>query len=229
MLMNDNPDDWKCIFQNGIDSTTIGSVQKAHELGLHPYDVAIFEAIHHDYGQVEERSSLAERALGPDKRTVAEGAVDRCFKLGWIQVITTDFENEMRDELRQGGYVLVTGLIGTELFREVIGKSVAGIISFTRIGADLWNRWCGESTYGHYAIGYDEDQSRAVFGESSDVAKDAALVIWQNSSWSHPLTREAITTSGPWCDRWWKRYQAGFKIRYSCVMCYEEDYARESS
>ncbi len=216
MTINDNPEDWNCVygFQDGLNSTNIVDAQRAHDLGLHPHDLAIFQAIHFDYGQVEERSSLAHRS------SVAEDAVDRCFQQGWIQVVTTEFEDKMRSELHREGYVLVAGLFSREILREIRGESVAGIISFTRVGAELWNRWQRDDNEPgeHWAVGFDREQTRAAFGTTVNAVTFAMTSVWESSSLEHPFTRGVVEDSGPWCDCWWQRFQGGFQIHYSCEL-----------
>lgn len=217
MPMNDNSEDWKWIygFTEGINDSNIGLVRKADELGLQPHDLAIFQAIHFDYGQVEERSSLARRS------SVAEDAVDRCFQEGWIQVVTTEFEDEMRSELHGEGYVLVAGLFSRDILREVRGESVAGIISFTRLGAELWNQWLRDDNGDpgvHWAVGFDREQTRAAFGTTVNAVTFAITSVCEDASLEHPFTRGIVGDSGPWCDCWWRRFQVGFQIRYSCEL-----------
>jgi hypothetical protein len=228
MTINDNPEDWNCVygFQDGLNSTNIVDAQRAHDLGLHPYDVSMFQAIHYDYGQVTTREELACVSFIAPSSSIAETAVERCFRQGWIHVVTPEFEQELRDELRTGGYVLVAGLFDREKLREIRGESVAGIISFTRQGAEIWKQWMGYNGGGEWVVGYDEEQAPAAYGINVSEVKDGFEQVWEHASFNHPFTRSGLTAVGRWCNRWWRRFETGFKISYSCVSTYDEEEAR---
>ena len=224
-MNDDDLAEWQMLygFENGFDESNVYLVKHAAELGLTPWELSIFTAIHYGYGQVESKEKLADRSHGTHRNNAKSGtAIERCFREGWIQFVTAEFEQELRQELHDGGYALVNGLFGHDALREIQGGSVAGIISFGRRGAAIWKEWGNtgsneeEPWPWHWASGFDPDGSSVVYGITIEACKIPLENIWNDSSFEHPFTREPVVPTGRWCDRWWQRFESGFRVRYSC-------------
>lgn len=206
--MTASDDDWNewCLLE-GNSSVTDEEADNLHreaaQLGVNAWELSILEAIWYRYGQVESKELLADRAFGRsaarDPKS-ANAAIERCFEKSLIHFLTAEFLQGMRDELRLGGYLMPLGLIGSG--SEFYGFSDEGTISFTRSGASLFQTWIGFDTkIDHWADGFHSDGTRAIYGTSIYACK-------MTSGWEEP----AIAV-GPWCDRWWNRFESGFRMR----------------
>jgi hypothetical protein len=223
--MNDDTlDEWQMLygFDDGFSDSNRLLVQSTTEPGLTAWELSIFQAIHYGYGQVEQTEVLARYSHGgheTDPKSAA--AIQRCFDEEWVQIVTTEFETEMRRELGDGEYFIPNGLFGHSILHEIQGRSVAGIISFGRRGAALWNAWGKQEETendpwgGHWACGYDPDGGSVLYGQTVELCKNMLSEIFAESSFKHPFTREPIVPVGCWCDRWWQRFERGYRVRFS--------------
>jgi hypothetical protein len=204
----ENWNEW-CLLE-GISSVTDEQADNLHreaaQLGVNAWELSILEAIWYSFGQVKSKELLADRAFGtfaardPKK---ANAAIESCFGKSLIHFLTADFLQGMKDELRSGRYLMPRGLIGSG--SEIHGFSDEGRISFTRTGASLFQEWIGfDPKHEHWAIGVDCDGAPAIYGTS-------IYACQMPGCWPF----EPAVAVGPWCDRWWTRFESGFRMLYS--------------
>lgn len=217
--------EWHVIegFEAVPDDVIERSAKRASELGVGPWELAILESISYGYGQVESKERMANYAFGLSRfknPPRAAKAIERCFREGWVQHLTMYFLSEMRQELRRGGYELANGLIGRveqtnwsdhcdfeDVFAWSNDTELVGLISFTRAGASIFERWEGnERDGGHWAIRRLSDDTDIVYG-TSHAAIDDVLI----GSYRRIIRQEPETPIGPWCDCWWRRFPNGYR------------------
>lgn len=187
------------------------ALDRVADSGIGPWEISILEAIWYDYGQVESEQQLTQRAFPshskkyPDK---AAAAIKKCFAEDWIQILTVNFLDHMHQELVDEGYLMPNGLIGQEYLTEI---SPVGLISFTKSGASLYRRWVEFDPVGewHFCVVGDTNGFGASYGTTLDACEysieDDHLKI---------IEREPPIRIGKWCNRWWNRFESGFKIRF---------------
>lgn len=232
MIERDSSDwnEWHVIegFEAIPDDVIERSAKRASELGIGPWELAILDSISYGYGQVQRKQRLAEYAFGirrdKDPPRAAE-AIERCFREGWLQHLTMYFLSGMRQELREGGYELAKGLIGPveqtdwpdscdfeDEFAWSNDTELVGLISFTRAGALIFERWLGwegnERDTGHWAVRHQSDDIDVVYGVSLAAIDDVL-----NGSYRRIVRQEPITPIGPWCDCWWRRFPNGYRTK----------------
>ena len=180
---------------------------RVSDTGLGPWEISIFDAIWFDYGQLRTKEELARRAfpIHLDKHpTKAFAAIEKCFSAEWIQFLTVDFLDRMQRELADSGYLIPKGLVGHE--------SPIGLISFTHSGASLYQRWIefdpAAPDAEHWCVADDTNGFYAAYGTTVDQCE---FPINESES---VVEREPAVQIGRWCDRWWNRFERGFRIRY---------------
>lgn len=183
----------------------------ATALGINAWEAAIFESIWYGHGQVSSKDLLADRAFGiyqaknPSKATQA---IDRCFADGLIQFLTADFLLAMKTELDAGGYLQPGGLVGAA----ENDMDAVGLISFTRRGVDLYQKWIefDPATSEHWAIGPQIHSPFEIYGTSEEWCAHAlpAYPI------DYVLNGPAVQI-GRWSDRWWNRFESGYRLTYT--------------
>lgn len=178
--------------------------RRATALGINAWEAAIFESIWYGHGQVPSKDLLADRAFGVFKDKTpskAADAIERCFSEGLIHFLTAEFLLEMQAELDLGGYLQPRGLIGED-------EDEVGLISFTRRGADLYQKWIefDPATSEHWALGPQCE----IYGTSEE---------WCNYALPTHPTEYVIdgpaVPIGRWSDRWWNRFESGYLLRYA--------------
>lgn len=186
------------------------ALQRVSYMDVGPWELSILEAIWFDYGQVRDKRTLASISLGryfdqyPDKSQIA---VEKCFANGWIQSLTAEFVDRKQQELIDGGYLMPNGLIGH--YRN--DESLVGLISFTEPGAALYQNWLEFDPIRewHWCIGDDAEGFCVSYGTTLDACEYPI-----NESVEQVIHRESAIEIGRWCDRWWNRFEKGFRIRY---------------
>jgi hypothetical protein len=176
---------------------------------LSPYDLALFRSIWYDYGHVSDVDVLMDNAYGWYRKTFAENAeyfTKRCIERGWIAKLTSDFLREQSEELEQKGYLIVNGLLGACGFPE---DALPGIFSFTVLGAAAFHQWeCTEnaSCWKSQSTGVDVDEMTIdFFGTTPELCRS-----WYSTG---EMEYDEPTAIGRWCDRWWQRFESGFRVR----------------
>lgn len=186
-------------------------------LDLGPWELSIFKAIWYDYGQVRNIEMLERNAYGFYREIAPDEArwhTERCFEQGWIQRLDEGFVQTRHAELETGGYLMVRGLIGDHERRN---EDLSGLISFTVAGAELYLRFLEQTPDSdHWAITYcsDDETATDVYGTS------IAQCEWAIWSEPEPIRRDPPVPIGRWCDRWWQRFESGFRMR-----CWFADHA----
>lgn len=214
---NSNWDEWALVTW-GCPPNWEGLARlKSHsaKLNLTPWELAIFDAIWYGHGQVIFRELLDSRAFGtaserfPEK---AKAAIERCFDENWIQFLTRDFLQNMQDELETAGYLVLSGIVGSGFENEV--ETAVGLISYTRRGASLSMEWLNDPPQPreHWTFGEDAN-GEFVCGTSIEHCRWAL--------WTGPASPEDLIANEPpvkigrWCDRWWDRFESGYKLRFT--------------
>jgi len=184
---------------------------RALAFGLGPWELSIFEAIRYDYGQVRQIDEPERCAYGFYQKLLPDEArrhTKRCFEEGWIQRLDQEFLDARRAELEAGGYLMARGLIGSD--DEARDDGIVGLLSFTIPGAHLYLRFCNRTADSeHWAMASCEDDATAtdVYGTSIEQCREAA------SFESTPVRHEEPLPVGRWCDRWWLKFESGFRMR----------------
>lgn len=207
-------DEWRnsTLYLPDSDDELAKVVRRAKDLGLSARELAIFQAIWYDYGQVPSKEILAHNAFGSLEQSKVTRAIERCFDDGFIQFVTADFLLEMKAELDAGGYLVTNSLIGS--FEENVG-----LISFTRAGVDLYQKWIefvpAQAEY--WACGLQISSPFEIYGTSEELCISALP--------SDPVEFILEAPAGPigrWCDRWWNRFERGYRLTYTVTN--ETDY-----
>lgn len=216
---NDAWNEWQLVtWGSPVTREEVASFEsRAAEFRVTPWELTIFDAIWYDFGQVNSKEMLADRCFGVSKTeypSKVKVAIERCFDEGWIQFVTAEFLNEMKAELQSGGYFISRGLIGE--FYEDHGKSIEGLISFTRRGASIFQQWIGFypqlPDLFHWTHGLDCDGRPAIFGTTALACISA---VPHGAAEENQVPDHEPVPIGRWCDRWWNRFEHGYKLRYS--------------
>ena len=213
-------DDWV-----GIENITGYSIDELREklrsvseTGLGPGEVSILEAIWHEYGQVESEQLLARYSFGiylESNRDRAFAAIDKCFTQGWIQFITNHFCDQMRCELIDGGYLILTGLFGPNYLVDPLG-----LISFTKRGAALYQRWIDYYSpidEVHCSLIVNSNGFHTIYGTTVQACRNVI-----SGEFEYLIEEESPIRIGRWCDRWWNRFEQGFQIRFRASCRWED-------
>jgi len=187
-------------------------LERVRETGLGPWEISIMEAIWYDYGQVDNKQLLASNAFGVylDKNTArAFAAIEKCFAEGWIHFLTTEFLEQIHQELVDGGYLIPNGLIGQGPSIDPHGQ---GLISYTKRGADLYHRWLNfdpADSVGHWCVVRGTDGFDIAYGTTLEESQCPIELDMERV-----IDMEPPIQIGRWCDRWWNRFERGYHIRY---------------
>lgn len=211
---DDNPDDFEVLIGwNENQEYYRTALKRVADIGLGPWEISILDAIWFDYGQVRDKQVLASTSFGRyfnQNSGKAYEAIEKCFANRWIQFLTKEFVDRMLHELTDGGYLMPRGLIGHHRQCE----SSVGLISFTEEGAAVYHRWLDfdPATEGHWCIGDESEGFCAAYGTTLEACEFPV-----NESVEQVIEREPAMEIGRWCDRWWNRFQQGFRIRYRTI------------
>lgn len=191
---------------------------RARAFGLGPWELSIFEAIRYDYGQVRDVEQLERYAYGSYQKLDPEEAkrrTERCFQEDWIQRLDRAFLDARRAELESGGYLMLRGLIGSD--SEERGEDLVGLISFTVPGAELYLSFCGETADSdHWAMGSCADDATATDVYGTSIEQCFETISFEST----PVLHGEPIPVGRWCDRWWRTFERGFRMR-----CWLPDHA----
>lgn len=192
------------------------SAQRGLSLDVSAWDAAIFEAIGYDSGYFTSDARLFEVAFGlyaVEAPETARASLQRCLEKGWIHYLTADFIRRKARELAEGGYELAHGLFGW--CGDDIDDVSVGLLSFTEAGAELAKRlWAPYPPWEwdvrpHWAIGYSQHFRQDVaYGETREACEEACL----GSGISPEVLARKMQPIGRWCDRWWNRFESGYRV-----------------
>jgi hypothetical protein len=189
--------------------------ERGRQFGITAWDDAIFEAIWYDSGYIRDEESLAQVAFGfhrHDLPEVSEAAIQRCFDLGWIQVLDACFIRRMSTELATLGYLMPNGLFG--LVGDEVDEQCLGLISFTESGVEFLKRWIAYDTDCHWALTQNRDAGVwMAYGVTLEACEDA---MWDHLNQGEVI-RHSTDRIGRWSDRWWNRFESGYCICFTAV------------
>ena len=196
-------------FWNDADRARIVELSKS--IGLDPWTLSILDSMWYGHGSAHSTVILGRNAFGryasnfPD---LAHRAISRSFREGLVHFLLPPFIREIRSELESANYLMPQGLIGE---RDARDEDLVGSISFTRIGATQYMEWLSlcfpRASNDHWCCDGE-------FGESGFVYATTAEACHEGVSGSDDLRTGQPVPVGRWCDRWWNRFETGYRMRY---------------
>lgn len=200
-----------------ISKDSLRSVaEREQQYGITAWDSAIFHALWYLGAFCRSEESLVHMAFDthgrkwPEKATAA---VRRSFDRGWIQTIDSEFNTRMTLELTTQGYLMPNGLLGLRKPMN-LGTGV-GLISFTTSGAELCQRaWEVDTNRDWTVDGIVGTNDCFAYGVTLEDCDDAILAS-NDRCMEMDLHRYSTEKIGRWCNRWWMRYESGYRVRFA--------------
>lgn len=210
MLADDPYENWRMLPWNrkwGFDPEDDQKIiDKAAIYGWTGWELTDFDAIWYGQGQGKDRDFLARNAFGLFVRRnpqAIESTIDRCFREGWIQYLTSGFILEMQQEIQHGGYLTPNGLFGEKLMNEL---KMVDHISFTRMGVSMYMDFFDSLR----PMPRSSHTVMRVVGDTSYTYTTSLKECVHSKEIPPDCEVESI---GRWCDRWWQRFESGYCIR----------------
>ncbi len=211
-------DDWCGLNQgNGIDEESLRlCAEREQQLGVTAWDNSIFYALWHLSEWCRSEESLIYMAFdthGKKWPQKATAAVRRAFDRGWIQTIDAEFITRMTLELTTLGYLMPSGILGLRKPEDF--ATDIGLISFTRAGAELCKQsWEGDSDRDWTLDGIVGTRDCYAYGVTLEDCDDAIFAV-NDRHLEMDLHRYSTERIGRWCNRWWKRHESGYRVRFA--------------
>lgn len=177
-------------------------------LGVHILEASLFHVLH--FGLHLPPEDLADRATWPDYRLGGAARVEDslaalkdCLGRGWLQVIDEQALSRIRAELR------AEGRIGP-----IYGLPEVGDVDFTPEGAALWRSDGQNRTRAAFLLPFA--YSVTCWREDFLYFRNrscAAAALKEHQEFEEVVSATGPTEVGPWRAQWWRRFDAGYRIR----------------
>lgn len=210
--------------------------ERGRQLGISAWDYQVLDSFACPCGSQFDEKYLTSHSFGhhgEEQPELAAKSIRRCLEMGWIQRMNQEQIRQLHQELVESGYAMPKGLFGNEGDAEY--DWTRGQMTFTPLGwktiEEFWSS-SSEATKGSdkkwLSCGRGHEDEFIVYGASMDAIalatefyeEDAELLATylaeQGIPWpddSGPKLLE-LKPSGRWCDRWYQRFESGYRARF---------------